>query len=425
MNLIENIRLAWEGLKANKMRALLTMLGIIIGISSVIGILTVGSGLSGSVTSSLSVLGAANIAITLQERDDNSPHPQVSPFGGQKNIDPVNLISDEMIEALVTRFGDSIAGVSFEENAGSGQAKIEKKYANVNLIGVNPSYLDVNSVKLMKGRGFRDRDIEGRRSVALVSDKLVDNLYGGKAALALGEELIIYVGNEILAFNIIGVYKHEATPMGFSTLSEKEISTSLYIPISTAKKLAGAEEGYSYFTLTASTSADSIALARQAEEFLNRYYENNPDYQVSTMSMESLLESVNSVMSAISIALSLIAGISLLVGGIGVMNIMLVSVTERTREIGTRKALGATNGNIRVQFVVESMIICLIGGVIGILLGTLLGYAGSLLIGAVALPTLGGIALSVGFSLVIGIFFGYYPANKAAHLDPIEALRYE
>lgn len=423
MNLGENIRLAWEGLRANKMRALLTMLGIIIGISSVIGILTVGSGLSGSVTGSLSSLGAGNITISLQEKENE--HPAMGPFGNLHGVDPDNLMTQEMIDALLARFDEGVAGVSLLENAGSGQAKIEGKYANVSLNGVNPDYLDVNSVKLIKGRRFLDRDIEGMRNVALVSDKLINNLYGGDAALALGQELIVYLRNEILVFNIIGVYQYEASPMGFSPSSEKDISTPLYMPISAAKKLMGANEGYTNFTIAAAGSANSIVLAKQAEEFMNRYYENNPDYQVNAMSMESLLESVDSVMSAISIALSLIAGISLLVGGIGVMNIMLVSVTERTREIGTRKALGATNGNIRVQFVVESMIICLIGGVIGIILGALLGYIGSSLVGMVAFPTFSSIALSVGFSLAIGIFFGYYPANKAAHLDPIEALRYE
>ena len=130
-------------------------------------------------------------------------------------------------------------------------------------------------------------------------------------------------------------------------------------------------------------------------------------------------------MDTLSVAISVIAAISLLVGGIGVMNIMLVSVTERTREIGTRKALGATNANIRLQFVVESALICLVGGIFGIILGAVMGYVGSYLLEAPTLPSLGSIMLAVGFSLAVGVFFGYYPANKAAKLDPIEALRYE
>ena len=141
--------------------------------------------------------------------------------------------------------------------------------------------------------------------------------------------------------------------------------------------------------------------------------------------MESMTESMSDMIGTVSIAISFIAGISLLVGGIGVMNIMLVSVTERTREIGTRKALGATNNNIRLQFVVESVIICLIGGAIGILLGAIMGYVGSGLLHNAVLPSVGSIVLAFSFSLAVGVFFGYYPANKAAKMDPIEALRYE
>ncbi|MFR9292642.1 MAG: ABC transporter permease, partial [Peptococcus niger] len=159
--------------------------------------------------------------------------------------------------------------------------------------------------------------------------------------------------------------------------------------------------------------------------FMNRFYANNANFKVMSQSVEQAAKEVNSVLSSVKLAISVIAGISLLVGGIGVMNIMLVSVTERTREIGVRKALGATNFDIRIQFIVESMIVCLIGGIIGILFGGLFGFLGSLALKAATGPSLFSIIIATGFSMLIGVFFGYYPANKAAQLDPIDALRYE
>ena len=178
-------------------------------------------------------------------------------------------------------------------------------------------------------------------------------------------------------------------------------------------------------TVQAAVGESSTEVAAEVKNYLARYYRTNENYTVTAISMDSMISSVNSMMNTLSVAISVIAGISLLVGGIGVMNIMLVSVTERTREIGTRKALGATNGNIRIQFVVESVIICLVGGAIGIVLGAVMGYVGSGLLKNAVLPGIGAIALAFGFSLAVGVFFGYYPANKAAMMDPIEALRYE
>ena len=207
--------------------------------------------------------------------------------------------------------------------------------------------------------------------------------------------------------------------------SEKDISTSMYIPLSSARHLSGGEDGFTNITVQAAENADGMVVAREIQDFLNRYYRRNDHYSIYALSMESMIETVDDMMDTLSIAISVIAAISLLVGGIGVMNIMLVSVTERTREIGTRKALGATNADIRMQFVVESAVICLVGGIFGIILGAVLGYVGSSLLDAPAFPTIGSIALAVGFSLAVGIFFGYYPANKAAKMDPIEALRYE
>ncbi len=423
MSLAENLRLALEGLRANKMRAVLTMLGIIIGIAAVIGILTVGDGLSGSITGTMSSFGASTVSVSLQAKESN--FDDMYAMMGLLSPDEDDLITDEMVDKLRERLGSEIEYVSLSESVGSGQVKDGHLYANVSITGVNEEYFAANEVDLLVGRFLRQKDVDGERSTCVVSDKLVNNMFGGDAEAALGSEISVDRGSERLRFRIVGVYEYEASIMNISMAAEEDISTVLYIPVTTAKQISGAADGYASITVIAPDDADSTVVAGEVESFLSRYYRTNEDYTIFAMSMDSIIESVNVVMDRLSIAISVIAAISLLVGGIGVMNIMLVSVTERTREIGTRKALGATNGNIRIQFVVESMIICLVGGIIGIILGAILGYVGSSLLDAPAFPTLGSILLAVGFSLAVGVFFGYYPANKAACMDPIEALRYE
>ena len=423
MGLGESIRLALEGLRANKMRSILTMLGIIIGIGAVIGILTVGNGLTGSITGSMSGLGVSNITVSLRKLDDGMGG-MTSVFGLQ-TPDEADLLTDDMLEALRIRYGDYIVGISLSESAGNGQAKDGRLYANLSISGVNEDYQSVNNIDLLAGRWVRQKDLDGSRSVCVVSDKLVNNLFGGKQEAALGSDIQVTGGGEIHTFRVVGIYEYDQSTMGFSMASEQDLSTSLFVPLTTAKQISGSADGYASITVQAADEVDSSALAMDIQNFLNRYYANNDNYSVFAMAMSTMVESMSTIMNTLSIAISVIAGISLLVGGIGVMNIMLVSVTERTREIGTRKALGATNNDIRIQFVVESIIVCLIGGIIGIGAGTLLGYIGSSMISEPCYPTFGYIALAVGFSMAIGVFFGYYPANKAAKLDPIEALRYE
>lgn len=418
MNLGENIRLAWEGLRAGKMRAFLTMLGIIIGIGSVIGILTVGSGLTNSINSEMSTLGANNIIVMLQSKSNQQS-------GFMRGYEDKDLMTDDMIEALRARYPDAIQYVSLTSTLASGTAKDGKKTANLSLDGVNTDYFDANDVKMLAGSTITESDIDNHKMKAVVSDRLVNNLFDGDVQAALGKKISVYTNFEIYTFTVVGVYKYEQNMMNMSFAAAEDVSTSAYIPITVAQKLSGAAEGYASITIMTTSAVSSANFAAVAEHFLNKYYKNNENYQVAAMSMESILSTVDSMMGTVNIAIAAIAAISLLVGGIGVMNIMLVSVTERTREIGTRKAIGATNGNIRMQFVVESVIICSIGGVIGILFGGVLGYVGSTLIGAPAVPKLSYILLAVGFSMAIGIFFGYYPANKAAKMDPVEALRYE
>ena len=424
MNLKENILLAWNGLRANKMRSLLTMLGIIIGIASVIAILTVGDGMTGAVYGSMGALGANNIEVYLrikQQPDGSYVYPD--------SYDESDFITDDMLEALQARYPGAISTLALYESMDSGRAQRGNDYANVSMMGANEYMLTVQNLELIAGRNFLPRDIERLRHVAVVSDKLVNNMFGGDAAAALGQEVVVYTQNSgIYAFTIVGVYKFDTSNMGqgrATNTAEKDITTTLFVPISTAKRLTHAYDGYLDMLFATAPGVDNIAFTEQIKTFLNQYYTSNKYFEVEVMSMEGMLQELNTMLGTIKLALSVIAGISLLVGGIGVMNIMLVSVTERTREIGTRKALGATKNQIRAQFVVESMIICLIGGSIGILLGGALGYAGSSLLGMPSPPGLSSILISVGFSLGIGLFFGYYPANKASNLDPIEALRYE
>ena len=413
--LYENILLAISGLRANKMRALLTMLGIIIGIGSVIGIVMVGDSMTNSMTSSLQEMGANTVQISLQQREsENGTSYSVY-------MDEEDYINDEMIEAFLQDYGDVVESVSLQESMGSGRVTEGHRYANVSISGVNSGYQSANHLTMLGGRFIGDKDNKGVKNVAVVSDRLVNNMFG-QGQNPLGKEIKVNCGKEQYTFTIIGVYQYEQNAMMAmmgAAASDADITTDLFIPIQTEWKLTGTIEGYYYINVMTKQGTDSRALAQDFQDYFNRFYTRNQDFQIMAISLDSVIDQYASMMGTVQVAIAVIAAISLLVGGIGVMNIMLVSVTERTREIGTRKALGAKNSAIRMQFIVESVIICLIGGIIGIIFGMLLGY------GFPAHPSVDAILIAVCFSMAIGVFFGYYPANKAAKLDPIEALRYE
>lgn len=429
MLVIENILLALNSLVANKMRALLTMLGIMIGIGSVIAIMTVGDSITNSVTTSMQSMGANNITVGLQQKstEDEVTENGMKFQGGVigRSMSAEDYITDEMLDNLLAEYSDNIDEISLSESVGSGTAEDGKLYANVNVTGGNLGYMNTADLTLLAGRSLSQADQEKGKKVAVVPDYLVNNLFDGDTSAALGQTIEVTLNHNFYTYYIVGVYKYSASSAGFSSDSTQDVSTDVYIPLETAKQQNHNSNGYSQFTIVTSTDTDSTEFLEKVENFFEQYYAKNENYQISAYSMESMISSMTDMLSTISLAIAIIAGISLLVGGIGVMNIMLVSITERTREIGTRKALGATNGSIRLQFIMESVVICLIGGFIGIVLGITLGAVAAGFMGYAASPSVTGIFFSVSFSILIGIFFGYYPANKAAKMNPIEALRYE
>ncbi len=415
--LVENIKLCITGLMANKIRTFLTMLGIIIGIAAMIAIMTVSDAMNSSVMSSMGSMGADKIEVFITQKGyDEST---------SRDMKTKDYFNDEMLEDLKEKFGNRIAGIALSKDIGSSRVEKGKNYANIQLKGLNPTALRSENLTILKGRSISEKDEEALSKIALVSDKYVEKIFDGDEKAALGEDIEVLVDNKYYTYTIVGVYQYMDGGMS-AGFSQNDISTNVYIPFSVARMQVEKGDLYDEFSLKAGEGTDPDTLCFSVQDYINtKYYRENDAYESYAYSMKAQLKEMNSMLNTQKNAFMAIGAIALLVGGIGVMNIMIVSITERTREIGTRKALGATNNDIRLQFIIEAMVICLLGGIIGIITGLLFGMAATKVMGYHGTASVSGILACVLFSMAFGLFFGYYPANKAAKMNPIEALRYE
>lgn len=408
MNLIESIKIAFNAIWINKMRSLLTMLGIIIGISSVIAIVALGSGAEQSIGAEFERFGANRIAIVTN---------------WEEKIFRSDLFTDQDVEALKRAFPSEIDSISvIRSRIGTviNRARNNEETV-VNMNGVGEEYGQIAKLKMLSGRFLLPNDIQSRRHSIVIDDKLAIDMFG--RTNVLGERLLISTGRTTTAFTIVGIYE---TPKSmFADMVGFEQPSNLYLPISTLRKIYGLHDLNSVIEMNLNAEYEPNETMNRMISLIERRRGNIGENKYVGHSAEGQLEIINNVMGVLTAVVSAIAAISLLVGGIGVMNIMLVSVTERTREIGIRKALGAKHKDIMNQFLVEAVIISGIGGAIGTTLGIGLSYIIAIFVKVPPATDFTTVLIAVAFSAGVGIFFGLYPANKAAKLDPIDALRYE
>ncbi len=400
----ESFLMAWASLIANKMRSILTMLGIIIGVAAVIALVSIGNGVKQDIQNSISSLGS-NLLMVMP----GAPRtPGVRPSQG--SMKSLKVSDYEAISKL-----DGVKAAS-PYTANSYVTIYQSKNWTTTVSGVSSNFQDVNNWTMAEGRFISSKNVENRERVAVVGQTVVKNLFAGEDPV--GKEIRV----KNIPFRVIGVLNSK----GNGTMGNDQDDT-IFIPYTTAMERV---EGVDYLRMVYVVANDDNGIDRLQSDIENLLRvrhsikdTNLDDFNIQNM--KSIMETMEQTTGTLTLFLGAVAAISLVVGGIGIMNIMLVSVTERTREIGIRKALGATYFVIVTQFLIEAVVISLMGGLIGIALGIgaskLIGLASGMST-VISVPT---IVLSFAFSMAIGLVFGIYPARKAAKLNPIDALHYE
>ena len=391
----ENVKLAFSSMVQNKMRTLLSLLGIVIGVASVVAILNLGQSVTDSMLESMAAGGLDMLTIT--------------PRGAARETE---IFTEEFSDVLMK----DVPGIKTVLPVLSSYAAIrngQEVLSGESVQGITSAFFEENSLELSDGEFFTAIDNINRRQVVVLGKDLADELF--PAGGAVGSYISIF-RNQAKSYLVVGVLEEKDATLGVS------YNYTAFIPYNTYEQRFRRTDQVSSYIVKVSEDSDPLDVSDDIEEYLDTI--SGPDYYM-LFSPATLVEMANDITGTFTAFLAAIAAISLLVGGIGIMNIMLVSVIERTREIGIRKALGATPGIIRGQFLVESVLLTLSGGLIGILLGSLLSYVVVSASGWNLHISIPAIAISLIFSMFIGIFFGYYPACKASRLDPIDALSRE
>jgi putative ABC transport system permease protein len=396
----------YGALTANKVRTGLTMLGIIIGISSVIALVAIGNGAQSSIQSSIQSIGSNLIIVT-----PGATRTFGGPAQARGSAQTLTLADGNAIQSQVANVGSIAFDVTAREQVVAGGNN-----ANISITGTTPSYTTVRNVQVADGNFFTDDDVASSNKVAVIGPTVVTDLFPDGSE-PVGQQIRISGG----IYTIIGVTVAKG---GSGPASSDE---NIYIPYTTAQHYLSGNQYLSEIDVSAASAADTTQVQNDITTLLLAQHNITDPTKAdfSTLNQADIIATASSVTGTFTVLLGAVAGISLLVGGIGIMNMMLTTVTERTREIGLRKAIGAKRSDINAQFLIESIMLTFTGGVIGVILGWAISFTVTKLGIIQSTVTISSILLAFGVSAFIGVVFGYYPARRASNLNPIEALRYE